>query len=60
MQAALGVERRLQASILWQNTLIGDQCAIAACQEILGEKVYGMIEGLADGHLVLKKKLRSL
>ncbi len=55
-----GTERRQQASILWQNTLIGDQCAIAACQELLGLKVYNMIAGLADGHLVLKKKLRSL
>lgn len=55
-----GVERRQQASMLWQNTLIGDQCAIAACQELLGLKVYNLIDGMADGHLVLKKKLRSL
>ena len=55
-----GVERRQQASVLWQNTLIGDQCAIKACQELLGQKIYSKIEGLADGHLVLKKKLRSI
>lgn len=55
-----GVERRQQASVLWQNTLLGDPLAIAACKEILGENVYGMIQGLSDGHLVLKKKLRSL
>lgn len=55
-----GVERRQHASMLWQNTLLGDQCAIAACKELLGLKVYGLIDGVADGHLVLKKKLRSL
>lgn len=60
IEGTRGVERRQQASILWQNTLIGDQCAIAACKEILGEKVYALIEGLADGHLVLKKKMKSL
>jgi hypothetical protein len=60
VQGTRGVERRQQASILWQNTLLKDPCAIAACKEILGVKIYGMIAGLADGHLVLKKKMKSL
>ena len=55
-----GVERRQRASELWQNTLIGDVCAIEACKELLGIKIYKLIEGMGDGHLVLKKKLRSL
>lgn len=55
-----GIERRQRASELWQNTLTGDACAIAACKELLGDKVYGMIAGMGDGHLVLKKKLRSM
>ncbi|WP_370980287.1 hypothetical protein [Agaribacterium sp. ZY112] len=55
-----GLERRQRASELWHNTLLGDPCAIAACKELLGDKVYGLIAGMSDGHLVLKKKLRSL
>lgn len=55
-----GVERRQHASALWGNTLVGDRLAIAACKELLGVKVYEMIKGLGDGHLVLKKKMKSL
>ncbi len=59
-QGTKGKERRKQASTLWVNTLNGDKCAIAACKEILGVKVYDLIKGCSDGDLVLKKKMKSL
>lgn len=56
-----GVERRQQAFTLWDNTLQPNACpfAIEACKDLLGIKIYTMIEGMTDGHLVLKKKLKS-
>lgn len=59
-KGTLGVKRKQHASMLWQNTLIGDTCAIAACKELLGVSIYKRIEGLEDGHLVLKQKLKSV
>jgi len=59
-QGTRGVQRRQRASELWANAVAGDRCAIAACKELLGLKIYNLIEGMHDGHLVLKKKLRSI
>ena len=55
-----GVERRAHAETLWQNCQGGDPCARAACIELLGSKIFGLIDGYTDGHLVLKKKMKSL
>ncbi len=55
-----GIERRAYAKTLWENCQALDPCAKAACIELLGTKVYGLIDGYDDGHLVLKKKMKSL
>jgi hypothetical protein len=55
-----GVERRRQAQTLWENMLRGDPAARAACRELLGEKTFTKIQIYADGHVVLKKKMKSL
>src|SRR5262249_26943676 len=54
-----GVERRQQAQTLWENMLRGDPAALAACEELLGETTFAKIKIYADGHLVLKKKMKS-
>ena len=55
-----GHERRAHAETLWKNAQFGDLCAKLACQELLGDKIFNLIDGYADGHLVLKKKMKSL
>ncbi|MDB5412614.1 MAG: hypothetical protein JWR10_949 [Rubritepida sp.] len=55
-----GVERRLAAVQLWTNMMAGDPAAIAACEELLGAKMFSSIRRYGDGHLVLKKKMKSL
>lgn len=55
-----GVARRHHAKVLWDNARRGDPMAIAACKELLGKKIYAMIEGMNDGDRVLKKKMKSL
>jgi hypothetical protein len=55
-----GEIRRFQAKTLWDNQLGGDPMAIAACQELLGKKVFKQVQMYADGFVLLKKKLRSL
>ncbi|MBL8841691.1 MAG: hypothetical protein JNL90_09220 [Planctomycetes bacterium] len=55
-----GVERRHHAKVLWANARCDDPLAIAACKELLGKKIYAMIEGMNDGDRVLKKKMKSL
>ena len=60
MAGTKGHERRAHAEKLWQNCQGGDPCAKAACIELLGTKVYGLIDGYTDGYRVLKKKMKSL
>ena len=60
IQGTKGHERRAYAKALWENCQADDPCAKAACLELLGTKVYGLIDGYTDGHLVLKKKMKSL
>ncbi|MCG8313048.1 MAG: hypothetical protein MI976_07500 [Pseudomonadales bacterium] len=55
-----GVERRFHAKTLWDNHICGDPIASQACRELLGDKIFYMIQNLADGDQVLKKKIRSL
>ena len=55
-----GHERRAHAETLWRNAQHGDLCARSACIELLGEKIHNLIDGYSDGHLVLKKKMKSL
>ena len=60
VQGTKGHERRAHAETLWKNCQFGDLCAREACLELLGQKVFGLIDGYDDGHLVLKKKMKSL
>ena len=55
-----GVERRSHAEKLWKNMLLGDPAAVAACKELLGAADFAKLRRFGDGHLVLKKKMRSL
>ncbi len=60
MDGSRGVERRKWAVVLWENMMAGDPAAIAACQELLGTKIFTSIRTYHEGHLVLKKKMKSL
>ncbi len=55
-----GVLRRSHAEKLWENMLKKDRYAIAACSSLLGERMFTKLRIYADGHKVLKKKMRSL
>ena len=55
-----GVLRRSHAEKLWENMLKKDRYAIAACSSLLGERIFTKLRIYADGHKVLKKKMRSL
>lgn len=55
-----GVDRRSHAEKLWVNMLTKDRYAIAACSSLLGERIFTKLRIYADGHKVLKKKMRSL
>jgi len=55
-----GVIRREHAETLWENQIIGCRLATQVCIEVLGEATYEKIKEMSDGHLVLKKKLRSM
>ena len=55
-----GRERRDHAYQLWINHLCGDPCARAACEDLLGKKTFSKVKRYFDGHVLLKKKMKSL
>lgn len=55
-----GKNRRANAEVLWGEHLRGDRAASESCRELLGHEIFSKIQDCHDGHLVLKKKLRSI
>jgi len=55
-----GKDRHGHAVVLWQNMMANDPFAMEVCLELLGTRVFNSIRHYSDGHLVLKRSMRSL